>query len=74
MLTSRDVERITFTPTQIRRGYDEREVDEFLERVLTTLKHYESGGSVVVPTPEPGPTTRESGWARVLRTLRGDPG
>lgn len=45
MLTARDVEKVTFTGTRLRRGYDEREVDEFLRRVASTLHQLENLGS-----------------------------
>ena len=37
-----------FTPTQFHSGYDEREVDDFLDEMVKTLGHYEQGG-------QPGP-------------------
>ena len=37
-LSPEDVLNKTFTTTQFRRGYDEREVDDFLDEVLNTLR------------------------------------
>lgn len=48
MLTSRDVLKQSFTATNMRRGYDEREVDDFLDLVAEALRYYERGG-------QPGP-------------------
>lgn len=73
MLNSRDVESKHFTPTSFRRGYDEREVDDFLDEVVATLKYYEQGGH---SGPLPAPTAKddEGGWgSKASRWLRGDP-
>lgn len=43
MLTGDEVLNLTFTQTQFRRGYDEREVDDFLDEVVAALRHHESG-------------------------------
>ena len=74
MLTSKDVTRQSFTPTSIRRGYDEREVDDFLDRVIETLRYYEQGGRPGPQAPE-APARPESGGIgqRASRWLRGDP-
>ena len=37
-LTPEDVFNKNFTPTQFRRGYDEREVDDFLDEVVAELR------------------------------------
>jgi len=37
-LTPEDVLNKNFTPTQFRRGYDEREVDDFLDEVVTEMR------------------------------------
>lgn len=42
-LRSEDVQNATFTQTQFRRGYDEREVDDFLDRATAALRHHEQG-------------------------------
>lgn len=42
-LRSEDVQNATFTQTQFRRGYDEREVDDFLDRATAALRHHERG-------------------------------
>ena len=43
ILRGDDVLNTTFTQTQFRRGYDEREVDDFLDRAVVALRHHESG-------------------------------
>ncbi|MGW5240413.1 DivIVA domain-containing protein [Monashia sp. NPDC004114] len=61
MLTSSDVLNRSFTSTSFRRGYDELEVDEFLDELVETLRYYERGGqpprgvpaSHVLPDPKP---------------------
>ena len=37
-LTPEDVLNKTFTQTQFRRGYDEREVDDFLDEVVAEMR------------------------------------
>src|SRR5690349_22038168 len=37
-LTPEDVLNKNFTPTQFRRGYDEREVDDFLDEVVAEMR------------------------------------
>jgi DivIVA domain-containing protein len=44
MLTSKDVMNKAFTPTQFHTGYDEREVDDLLDKVVGALRYYEQGG------------------------------
>ncbi|MEO5608130.1 MAG: DivIVA domain-containing protein [Ornithinibacter sp.] len=44
-MRSDEVLDTAFTPTQFRRGYDEREVDELLDDVVLALRHHEGGGS-----------------------------
>jgi DivIVA domain-containing protein len=44
VLTSKDVLNKTLTSTQFRDGYDEREVDDMLDRVVAALRYYEQGG------------------------------
>ena len=46
ILRGDDVLNTTFTQTQFRQGYDEREVDDFLDRAVVALRHHESGRSV----------------------------
>lgn len=53
MLTSRDVVNTAFAPKQFQGGYDEREVDGFLDEVVRTLRYYEQGG-------RPGPQAPSS--------------
>jgi DivIVA domain-containing protein len=43
-MSSRDVEGVRFTQTQLRRGYDEEEVDTLLADLAGTLAQHESGG------------------------------
>ncbi|WP_406829337.1 DivIVA domain-containing protein [Pedococcus sp. KACC 23699] len=55
MLTSDEVTNQRFTSTSFRRGYDEREVDEFLDTVVEALRYYEQGGRPGAhqpPTPD----------------------
>jgi DivIVA domain-containing protein len=74
MLTSDAVLNKSFTPTQFRRGYDEREVDTFLDEVVQVLRHYEQGGKPVTPPPLPSrPASGEGVLGRATRWLRGDP-
>ena len=58
MLTSRDVSNKSFTSTQLRRGYDEREVDAFLDEVVATLRYYEEGGRPGPEAPQAPQTPR----------------
>jgi len=51
MLAS-DVANAKFAPTKWREGYDQREVDDFLDRVRATLAGYEAGRPVDPLTPE----------------------
>ena len=44
MLSSKEVLNTAFTPTQFHSGYDEREVDDLLDEVVTALRYYEQGG------------------------------
>jgi DivIVA domain-containing protein len=75
MLTSAEVLNKIFTPTQIRRGYDEREVDEFLDQVVQVLRYYEGGGKPgpQAPAAPSKPVSEESPLGRASRWLRGDP-
>lgn len=43
VLRGEDVLNATFTQTQFRTGYDEREVDDFLDRATAALRHHEKG-------------------------------
>ncbi|NTW42025.1 MAG: DivIVA domain-containing protein [Cellulomonadaceae bacterium] len=49
VLSSHDVLNMKFAATKFREGYDQDEVDDFLDRVTTTLMHLEGGA----PTPRP---------------------
>lgn len=42
-VTAADVRSSAFTPTRFREGYDQSEVDTFLEEVAVTLEHKETG-------------------------------
>lgn len=44
MLTPEDVLNTSFTQTQFREGYEEREVDEFLDDVVASLRHLDGAG------------------------------
>ena len=73
MLTSKDVTRQNFTPATIRRGYDEREVDDFLDEVIETLRYYEQGGRPVAQAPDSPASTNSAGLAqRAPRRQHGD--
>jgi DivIVA domain-containing protein len=85
-VTAAEADRVSFTQTQVRGGYDEREVDEFLDRIVSTLRHYEQDADILRPaspvTTPPGLTppslpspleTRATFVERLLRKLRGDP-
>jgi DivIVA domain-containing protein len=73
MLTSNEVMSRSFTPTSLRRGYDEREVDDFLDQVVETLRYYEQGGRPGPQAPaSPTPPAPESLGSRAARWLRGD--
>lgn len=43
VLTAEMVRSAAFTTTQFRGGYDEREVDDFLDRVIAALEDHERG-------------------------------
>ncbi|MCL2423073.1 MAG: DivIVA domain-containing protein, partial [Micrococcales bacterium] len=38
MLTAEDVQRVRFSPTKFREGYDQDDVDDMLDRVVATLR------------------------------------
>ena len=46
MLTAAEVLNAKFAATKFREGYDQDEVDDFLDRVVTTLRARESGTAV----------------------------
>ena len=74
MLSSKDVTNQAFTPTQFRPGSDEREVDDFHDQVVETLRYYEQGGRPAPQEPEPPARAESEGLARrAARWLRGDP-
>lgn len=73
VLTPEDVLNATFTQTQFRAGYDEREVDEFLDAVAARHPAGSSSGPVAEgAVTAPGTAARESFGAKVLRFLRGE--
>lgn len=45
MIRADDVLGSTFTQTHLTEGYDERDVDEFLDRAVGALRHHEQGAS-----------------------------
>ena len=49
MLTSADVLNQKFAATKFREGYDQDEVDDFLDRVVETLKEQEGAGRAAKP-------------------------
>ena len=51
MLTSKGVMSKTLTPTQFHTGYDEREVDDLLDKVVAALRYYEQGGRPGLQAP-----------------------
>jgi len=58
-LTPEDVLNKTFGTTQFRRGYDEREVDDFLDEIVATLRRLNkeledcrAGSSVATSAPK----------------------
>lgn len=48
-MRSDDVLNEQFRPTKYRVGYDQREVDTFLDRVVDTLRQYETGDVADAP-------------------------
>jgi DivIVA domain-containing protein len=63
-----------FTPTSLRRRYDEREVDDFLDQVVEALRYYEQGGRPGPQAPASPARPEAGGLAqRATRWLRGDP-
>lgn len=44
-LTAHEVRSTTFPTVRFRDGYDQREVDEFMERVAVTLEHFSRGSA-----------------------------
>jgi DivIVA domain-containing protein len=49
---AREVSEKRFRPTKFRDGYDQRQVDAFLDRIQTTLAGYEQRRPVDPLTPE----------------------
>ena len=43
ILTSNDVDNVRFTATQFREGYEQHEVDSFLEKIASTLRVLQAG-------------------------------
>ena len=64
ILRGDDVLNTTFTQTQFRRGYDEREVDDFLDRAVVALRHHESG----LPVAEAPMSSRDVEGVRFTQT------
>src|ERR1044072_245192 len=57
-LTPEDVLNKNFTPTQFRRGYDEREVDDFLDEVVAEMRRIVKEGDDLRDQPNEGRQTR----------------
>ena len=68
MLTSKDVLNKTLTSTQFRDGYDEREVDDMLDKVVAALRYYEQGGR---PGPQAPPSPARGHRFRSTKLRRG---
>ncbi len=51
-MLAKDVSDKRFRPTKWREGYDQGEVDAFLDRIQTTLAGYEQGRPVDPLTPD----------------------
>lgn len=63
-LLSEDVLDATFTQTQFRTGYDEREVDDFLDRATAALRHHEKG----LPAADAPLSSQDVSGARFTQT------
>src|SRR6478752_3725341 len=78
-LTPEDVLNKNFTPTQFRRGYDEREVDDFLDEVVAEMRRIvkdsddlreqlnecrQNKGMSPVAKPDPGAEAKRAADAR----------
>ena len=63
-LQAEDVLNSTFTQTQLRRGYDERDVDDFLDRATAALRHHESG----LPAAQAPLSSRDVSGVRFTQT------
>lgn len=68
-LTSDDVRNVQFTTVRLREGYDMREVDEFLDRIIATFEERERG-SAPSASALTGDTVREQHF-RTVRLAEG---
>ncbi len=79
MLSSDEVSRKAFRSTVMRQGYDQREVDDFLDEVVAALRYYEQGGRPASPSGSsgghaPGDEADDGSLsARAARWLRDEP-
>lgn len=48
-VTARDVAAVQFSTTKIREGYDQEEVDQFVQQVVATLASYAASPSAAAP-------------------------
>ncbi|MBS5947452.1 MAG: DivIVA domain-containing protein [Winkia neuii] len=65
LLTAEDVHYKTFTPTKFREGYDQDEVDSFLDEVVRTLTALQEGGAVASENAsEASPAAADDGALR----------
>nr|WP_272496133.1 DivIVA domain-containing protein [Janibacter limosus] len=70
-LTPEDVLNKTFTQTQFRRGYDEREVDDFLDEVVAEMRRMvKDSEGLRARAEDGGPTTTSSAAAPRGRRCR----
>jgi len=54
-ISSQDVVNVRFQPTKFRAGYDQDQVDDFLDRISATLQQHEALPSGEQPTSGPAP-------------------
>jgi DivIVA domain-containing protein len=71
-LTPEDVLNKTFTQTQFRRGYDEREVDDFLDEVVAEMRRMvKDSEDLRARAEDGGPTTTSSAAAPAAAAVAG---
>ena len=65
VLTSRDVTSKKFVSTRFREGYEQGQVDAFMQKVAETLRAWETGAAAAAPQPDddgaPGHDARPAG-------------
>ena len=54
VLTSRDVTSKKFVSTRFREGYEQGQVDAFMQKVAETLRAWETGAAAAAPQPDDG--------------------